>query len=148
MNMWASKRGFTIVELIVVITVIAILATIVIVSYSSVQKSSRDSQRKSDVTQVKIALEKYYADNGQFPAVCSADGTACNISSLATPLNPYIQSIPIDPSGTANAYQYVRGGTNGNAYAIRIAYEAKAICKTGVRVDTVVISAWNSLPLC
>ena len=57
-------RGFTIVELLVVIVVIAILAAIIMVSYANVQKSARDSVRKQDVATLAKAFETYNADNG------------------------------------------------------------------------------------
>lgn len=133
----ASSKGFTILELLVVITVIAILATIMVVSYDGIQQRARDAQRASDVTQLKIALEKYFAANSQYPAPC-ADGTGCPVSSLSTLLAPYIQAIPHDPKAVSDSFEdygYVRGGTSGNAYGIKVDYETKPECKTGVRIN-------------
>lgn len=148
-RLWASSKGFTVLELLVVITVIAILATIVIVSYSGIQERARDSERDSHVTQLKIALEKYFADNSQYPA-CGADGTSCNISGLATPLADYIEEIPHDPRVDPDSlqdYKYVRGSTgSGNSYGIKVDYEAKPECKTGIRVAA---SWWGAgIPIC
>lgn len=56
--------GFTIVELLIVIVVIAILASISIVAYTGVQQKARDSKRKSDVAQIGKALQLYATDNG------------------------------------------------------------------------------------
>ncbi len=146
MNTWGSRRnGFTIAEMTVVIVIIAILASIVLVSYSLVLQRTRDAERKSDVTKVRIALDKYYAANGQFPGVCSGDNTGCAITALATPLNTYLSSLPTDPSGPANEYQYIRGGTSGNSYAIRINYEASPDCMIGIRMTS---TWWSSLPVC
>lgn len=147
-RLWASSKGFTVLELLVVITVIAILATIVIVSYSGIQERARDSERDSHVTQLKIAMEKYFADNSQYPS-CGTDGTSYNISCLATPLANYIDEIPHDPRVDPDSiqdYKYVRGGTLGNAYGVKVDYEAKSECKTGIRV---VASWWGvGIPLC
>ncbi|HJM04668.1 MAG TPA: putative Ig domain-containing protein [Candidatus Saccharimonadaceae bacterium] len=150
-TLWAStrQRGFTILELLVVITVIGILASIVIVSYQGIQERSRDAERDSSITEIKIALEKYYADNSQFPAACSFDGVTCSANNLIVPLAPYLSTFPSDPTaetGTAGDYQYVRGGEEGNAYALKVVYEAREECKTGVRVDA---SWWSeSIPDC
>lgn len=146
MNTWASSRkGFTVVEMIIAIVVIAILATIVITSYNVVLQRSRDSERKSDVTKIRIALDKYYAANGQYPNACGTDNTACTVPSLNTPLEPYLPIIPLDPIGPVNEYQYIRGGTSGNAYGLRVNYEATADCMVGVRLTT---TWWSSLPVC
>lgn len=59
-----SRRGFTIVELIIVIVVISILATIVTVSYTGVQKRGRDAIRRQDIENLSKALEMYNSDNG------------------------------------------------------------------------------------
>ena len=60
--------GFTVVELLIVIIVIAILAAIAITTYSGIQRRSRDVARQSDVTTIQKALELYRMDNGRFPA--------------------------------------------------------------------------------
>ena len=59
-----KQRGFTIVELLIVIVVIAILAAISIVAYTGVQARARDSKRSSDLTQIKKALLAYDAIHG------------------------------------------------------------------------------------
>jgi prepilin-type N-terminal cleavage/methylation domain-containing protein len=59
-------QGFTIVELLVVIVVIAILAAITIVAYNGIQARSRDSIRKSDIDALAKALELHYIDNGSY----------------------------------------------------------------------------------
>lgn len=65
--MWAKynqQRGFTIVELLIVIVVISILAAITVVAYTGVQERSRDSNRKTDLAQIATALRLYHIDNG------------------------------------------------------------------------------------
>lgn len=137
----SSKRGFTIIELLVAIVIIGILATIMIVSYSGIQQRSRDSRRSSDVTQLKIAIQKYHADQSQYPGVCpGGDDAECAASSLATALSTYIKAIPHDPTNTADSatdYRYVRGPLTTDSYAILSSYEAKAPCKTGQNVNTI-----------
>ena len=69
-----QTRGFTIVELLIVIVVIAILAAISIVAYNGIQKRARDAQRLSDITQIDKALKSYYAVNGTYPPQTASPG--------------------------------------------------------------------------
>lgn len=72
-----KPRGFTIVELLIVIVVLGILAAITIVAYSGIQQRARDSQRQNDMSELTKVLELYYTDNGRYPptsASCNAAG--------------------------------------------------------------------------
>lgn len=62
-----SSTGFTIVELLIVVVVIAILAAISIVAYTGIQNRARASQASSALTQAKKKLELYRVDNNSFP---------------------------------------------------------------------------------
>ena len=73
-------RGFTIVEVAIVIAVIAILTTMTLVVYNNVQKQSRDSKRQNDIEVFAASLEKFYDTNGLYPMGCGQ--AAC--SSTAT----------------------------------------------------------------
>lgn len=61
-----QATGFTIVELLIVIAVIAILTTIATVSYDKIVKESRDKSRSADVSVIQNGLEKYYENNGEY----------------------------------------------------------------------------------
>jgi general secretion pathway protein G len=136
---WAAKSGFTIVELVITMVVIAILAGIVIVSYGSIQSGARDAERESHITQLKIALQKYYADNSTYPDVCSGgSATPCSISELTDALGSYIDVIPHDPrwdEDSEDDYQYIRGDVENSAYGLRVVYEIDGECKTGKNLD-------------
>lgn len=60
-------KGFTLVELVVVIAIIGILAAIVLIGLSRYQADARDARRVSSVTAIAEALEKYYDLNGEYP---------------------------------------------------------------------------------
>src|SRR3972149_8054048 len=62
-----SDRRFTLIELMVTISIIAILAIVVLASFTQIRKSSRDAQRKSDLQSVAEALQRFYNDNASFP---------------------------------------------------------------------------------
>ncbi|AHB42463.1 fimbrial protein pilin [Candidatus Saccharibacteria bacterium RAAC3_TM7_1] len=65
--MVTNMRGFTIVELLIVIVVIAILTAVTSVTYNGVQSRARDAERQQDMLSVQKVLEMYYIDNGFFP---------------------------------------------------------------------------------
>lgn len=62
------QKGFTIVELLIVIVVIAILAALVLNTFAGVQEKARDSDRQNDVATIQKHLETYYTDHGSYPA--------------------------------------------------------------------------------
>ena len=68
MNRRHITSGFTLVELLVVITIIALLATVGLVSYSSATKNARDARRLSDLERVRQALVLRRSDKGSYPS--------------------------------------------------------------------------------
>ena len=62
-----TKRGFTLIEILVVIAVIGILASLILVGLSSVQKRGRDARRIADLREAQHALELYFTKNGKYP---------------------------------------------------------------------------------
>ncbi len=69
-----KKHGFTIVELLVVIVVIGILASIGLISYSGYQKRTRDNERKSDMSQLAAAFSAYALQKNNFMTTGSGCG--------------------------------------------------------------------------
>lgn len=92
-----KKYGFTLVEIIIIITVIGILSTIGVVTYNGAQAKSRDSQREARATLIANSLEKYYEDNGEYPS-CSA--FADNPSGFLTDLKPEVFQTPTSTSNS------------------------------------------------
>ena len=77
-----SKRGFTIVELLVVIVVIGILAAITIVSYSGITARANTTKALSNAQAVQTVAEIYNADNGYFPGTVGAFATGSTTTKL------------------------------------------------------------------
>jgi type IV pilus assembly protein PilA len=63
-----QQKGFTIIELLIVIVVIGILAAIGFVAYGNVTKSARDSDREADAGSIAKKAEEIYSEKGQYPA--------------------------------------------------------------------------------
>lgn len=98
-----TKKGFTLIELITVVAIIALLSTFVVASLSSSRQKSRDAQRIQAMKQVQNALELYRSDNNSYPDV-SVSGASFK-STLEGYLSPeHIDGIIDDPSNLDRAY--------------------------------------------
>jgi prepilin-type N-terminal cleavage/methylation domain-containing protein len=69
------SSGFTIVELLVVIVVIGVLASVVVVAYNGISQRARDASMQSDLTQAKKQIESFYALNGYYPEANNCTAT-------------------------------------------------------------------------
>ncbi len=138
--MMLRSRSFTLIELLLAISIIGLLASIVLVSINSVRAKARDARRLADMQTITKALMLYLDKNGQFPgpvwsagyqenepAGCGSwDSSAADNNTdgyfFITPLetNGIISKVPLDPINTAVAcsgytYRYYRydAGTSG-----------------------------------
>lgn len=99
---WA-QAGFTFIEMLTVTVLIAVLVSIATVSYVNASKSTRDSRRKQDLSQMQFALEAYKQTYGEFPEEGLGCGSwsypGCSSSGdWIIGLEPdYIVSLPQDP---------------------------------------------------
>lgn len=108
-----STGAFTLIELVVVIAIIALLASIVLVALNQARLKSRDAKRVGDIHQIQTALELYYSDNGAYPAgYCESTpgGTWSACWSTFLP-SQYIGKMPIDPLNTLGSYGYYYAAT-------------------------------------
>lgn len=95
-----KKNGFTMIEMLVVLTILGSATTFGVMSVQSSLTKSRDAQRKSDLETIKVALENYYNDNRCYPQ------DAAFLQSCDQPFATYIPSVPCDPI-TREPYHYV-----------------------------------------
>lgn len=107
-----KKNGFTLVELLVVMTIIAILVGISLVSFDGIRKSARDSKRKADLESIRSALEVYRTDCRSYPI----DGSFTFGGSLVCSVNgvTYMDVIPTE--SLIGTYKYAYKQVSANKY--------------------------------
>lgn len=106
-----KRAGFTLVELLVVISIIATLSVVGLVSYTNFMKSSRDAKRQSDLRLIQSALEEYYADQLFYPGSINLFGSALT-NATGNPANPpvtktYLNKVPAGATGATDEYLYI-----------------------------------------
>ena len=88
------RRGFTIIELIITITIMGILLTLAVVSLTSTQANARDAERSGDVQALALNLENYYTT--QNPSIPMSGGTYMGSSHMnSTDLKTYLPDLDI-----------------------------------------------------
>ena len=121
----ARKRGFTLVELLVVIVVLAILAAIVLPKFMDSSTRSKESALRTDLKLMRNAISIFQADIGKYPLspadlaetdktkVKGADGAVVSATDWH---GPYIETVPTDPiGGAAFTYDKTTGKVNSSA---------------------------------
>ncbi len=106
-----QRKGFTLIELIIVIAVISILISIALPRFKGMQDEGNIAKSKGELRTLQTAVESFYIHNNQsYPSALSA---------LTSAVPSIVTSIPTDPfSSGGGSYGYTRGGTNNKFYVI------------------------------
>lgn len=100
------KKAFTLMELIIVIAILGILASIISANFLNSLKKGRDAKRKGDLEQIQRALEIYYEDNKAYPVTSKVTfgSSLCHIDGCST--RNYMLKLPVDPT-SGKSYEYL-----------------------------------------
>ncbi|TSC78771.1 MAG: putative General secretion pathway protein GspG [Parcubacteria group bacterium Gr01-1014_33] len=106
------SAGFTLVELLVVISIISVLASVVLTSVNSVRAKARDALRKAEMTELVKALELYYDAYGRYPPFRASNScggirsdwatSKCSDPNWLTADNNFLSFIPVVPRDPIN----------------------------------------------
>ncbi len=139
----ATQRGFTLIEIMVVVVIIGLLAAVIVPQVVDKVDQARVAKAKQDITSLETALTMYRLDNSKYPS------TDQGLQALTTqPTDPsirnwrpggYIKRISKDPWG--NDYQYVYPGTHGGEYDL---YSLGADNQPGGEGTDTDVGNWNA----
>ncbi len=131
-----TRRGFTLIEILVVIAIIGILSSVVLASLATSRAKARDAKRVADIDEVRKALELYYDSNGAYPPT--------NTPTFSLPpvlkTGGFIAQIPVTPTG-ALPYRYYAGRFNGNTLDTSLPAESFVLDAQLERYDSIALTA-------
>ena len=126
MNSTQNKKGFTIIEVVLVLAIAGLIFLMVFIALPALQRGQRDNQRKDDVARINTQLQNYQSANrGKIPS--SATGTGAG--TIGSFKNRYMAVADeyTDPQGAP--YTFFLSATNADPTAIgQIAYSTNVIC--------------------
>lgn len=140
-----KNKAFTLVELLVVISIMGILTVVVSASFHTIQMKARDAKRKSDLDSIAKAVNMYFADYGNYPGV---GGTSPNLDTLLSTSGSefshtgivYMKELPTEKTIGIEPYRYtiVDSNLNGNTgRSFRLYAELENTDDSGCLADTV-----------
>nr|WP_267929672.1 type II secretion system major pseudopilin GspG [Paraburkholderia sp. ZP32-5] len=137
-----GQRGFTLIEIMVVIAILGILAALIVPKIMSRPDEARRVAAKQDIGSIMQAMNLYRLDNGRYPT--QDQGLRALVEKPATDPVPnnwkdggYLERLPVDPWG--NPYQYLSPGTHGDIDIFSFGADGKA----GGEANDADIGSWQ-----
>ena len=126
-----ADTGWTLIELMIVITLVTVLSTLALVGYRSAITRSREAVLKEDLFRMRDAIDQYYADKQEYPA---------SLAALVS--DGYIRALPTNPfTGEANAWEPVLAEPDPSAPMAQGVFDVKTSYE-GVALDGSSYTEW------
>ncbi|MCX6783528.1 MAG: prepilin-type N-terminal cleavage/methylation domain-containing protein [candidate division WWE3 bacterium] len=139
------SKGFTLVELLVVIGIIAILGVVAITAMDPAKTLSRarDGRRKTDIKTTQGALELYFSQNRAYPATAPSNPGLTFGDQLTDGTNVFMKVLPQDPSAT---WGYCYTQLTATSYVICAPVEDAGSVSVPTGVTSCIVTATNAPP--
>lgn len=108
----AAQQGFTLIEIMVVILILGLLATLVVQSLRGATDKAKRTKAMADIAELRTALDRYYIDNGSYPT--TEQGLQALVDPPGGQGDGYVHRVPPDPWGHPYFYQ-----SDGNTYTLK-----------------------------
>jgi type II secretion system protein G len=120
MSFKSTNKGFTIVELLIVIVVIGILAALVVTTFTGIQQRARNTERQTDIKAIHGQVEAYYAQNGRYPTLANMNDATFRTNNMKgldedALKDPKGSAATLVAAAAANSYSYAVTATGGGA---------------------------------
>ena len=112
-----NQRGFTLLEMMVVVAIIAVLAGILIPNFSRARSQAQTSACVGNEKIIATALELYFTDKQAYPATSTVGGSG---NTFMTAMSGYMNQTPIDPAAGSTGYYSYTNTSAGGVYSYNI----------------------------
>ncbi len=138
-NLTYRQKGFTLIELMIVVVILGLLATIIMPKILGRPEQARRVKAKADIRSIQSALALFKTDTGRFPTTSEGlEALVNNPGIKGYSSDGYLDSVPVDPWG--NKYVYMSPGVHSKDYDL-MSYGKDG--ENGGADDDADIESWN-----